>query len=167
MSLREILCNKSCLILHNFIVLIAFSNKNPLISNGYNTFRCMDYRFKYFMFCKWVQLCFDYSFFLYWPIISISTFINSLWFKFTITSGDAKSNLKFKYIIYDNFISFQNLSYMNIVYKDFIISRFLVLFSSSSGGSILEDDLDTRFDIFLWVRTLQEYYHQFIGVFVL
>jgi hypothetical protein len=67
-------------------------------------------------------------FFPYWPIISISTFLNSLWFNFIIISGDAKSNLKCKYVIYDNFILIQNLSCVNMVYEDLIFSRYLYLF---------------------------------------
>jgi hypothetical protein len=41
---------------------------------------------------------------------------------------DAKSNFKCKYVIYDNFILIQNLSCVNIIYRDLIISRYLNLF---------------------------------------
>jgi hypothetical protein len=92
----------------------------------------------------------DY-FFAYWLIILISIFFNSLWFNFIITFGDAKNNLKFKYIIYYNFILIQNLSYVKIVYGDVTISKYLDLFRRcplgglSSGGSALWDDFDTIF----------------------
>jgi hypothetical protein len=59
--------------------------------------------------------------FSHWPIIFMSTFFDSLWFNFIITSSDVKSNLKCNYVIYDNFLSIQNLSCVNIVYGYLII----------------------------------------------
>ncbi len=48
--LRETLCHKSRFVLHNFIFLITFTYKYPLVSNKHYIFRCLDYKSNYFIF---------------------------------------------------------------------------------------------------------------------
>ena len=108
--LQEILLHKSCFVLHS-------TNTHMYLTKHY-TFRCMDYRSKYFFFTHefssiWIP---------HWPIISTSNFFDGLWFKFTvITSG----NVKRKYIVDNKLISIQYFSC--IIYQDLEISSTIFL----------------------------------------
>ena len=92
-------------------------------------FRCLDYRSKYF---SPIQFCLD-SVFLFWPIISTSTFFDGCRFKILALFHNFKRYRICKYIVDINFITVPTFSSTDIIYRDLMIInifRYLDLFWS-------------------------------------
>ena len=123
--LQETLYHKSHFVPHNLCFTIRFCTNTHLYLTSitslsvWTTGPIISY-FTHEFSSIWIPL---------WPIISTSTFFDDLWLKFSIiTSGNIKSNFKWKYVVDNNFIPIPYFSYTYIMYWNLVISRYLFLF---------------------------------------